>query len=81
MIKTGILSLLFILFPISVIADHIDPTINKKILATPQNVLLFLKHQKIQYRVNPGYEKTLRKKYLTHYFSPWDNPYMTISKK
>jgi len=73
--------ILLCLLPITVYADHIDPTINKAILATPQNTLRFLKHQKIRYRVKPRYKKTLRKNYLKHYFAPWNNPYLRISEK
>lgn len=45
--------ILLYLLPITVYADHIDPTINKAILATPQNALRFLKDQKIRYHVKP----------------------------
>jgi len=61
-------------------ADRIDPRINKDLLAIPQNAVSFLKLQKAQYRVTPNYEKKLKKNYLKHYFSPWNNPQITISK-
>lgn len=70
-----------LLFSTTLFADHINPKINQAILATKQNVLLFLKQDKALYRVKPRYEKKLKKDFLKHYYSPWDKLSLTSGKK
>lgn len=57
-------------------ANHVS----RDILKVKQDNLVFAKQAKFSYQIYSNYQKKLRQDFLTHYYSPWENPYLYHSE-